>query len=485
MSNPYQKLRVRDPGIGSVPSAQRLAAFAGTAFAGEIGTVLETDDPNDILDTFERGPLVNAALYALAIGAGPVRCVRVTSSVAGTVGAVTHTGDGAGEATVSGTADEKLAVIIEVTKAGALGVAEVRWALDNWDLDPGEYQPTWSPSVVVPVDGEIELDGTPHAVTFDDDLALGDTYTFSVTPPHYGNTEIGAAFDALGTPVAEGWDHVCFVGHAALAATAATNAAAIGTRLVSEFENDAQYVAALAGGGLQNVAAFATAFANTQVRFLSMGHLYGYLSYPQTRRGFGTMALGEHEVAAALASVHLISTDLARTANGPIPGMVGADYDAAVEGDAADDARLSAFRTWKRFPGWYINNQRFLTNPESDFQFWQNGVCMLVACDISYRRQWKYMSSGLRTQEGTGYIDEGDASDVEGDALEGLTAGLLAPKNAEGKPGHVSAASYSLNKSLDLNTTKRVEGTVKMRPLGYVKEFETVLQYTKSVGGAS
>ncbi len=485
MANPYQKLTLRDPGIGAVPSGQRLAAFAGTAFSGTVGQVLETNDPAAVLATFTRGPLVVAMLYALAIGAGPVRGVRVTGSVTGTVSAVTHTGAGAAVMTVTGAADEKLSVIVEVTKAGALGVGEVRYALDNWALDPAEYQPTWSPSIVVPASGEVVLEGTPHTVDFSLSLTLGDADVFTTEPAHYGNTEIGAAFDALGVPAAEGWDHVCFVGHAALAATAATNAAAIGTRLISLFENDAQYVAALFGGGKQDVAAFATAFAAAQVRFGSVGHLYGYLSYPQTRRAFGTMALGQHEVAAALASVHLISTDLARTANGPIPGMVGADYDAAVEGDAADNSRLSTFRSWKRFPGWYINNQRLLTNPESDFQFWQNGVCMLVACDITYRRQWKYMSSGLRTQDTTGYLDAGDKSDVQGDVDDGLAAGLLAPTNAEGKPGHVSAVGYELNGTLDLNTTKRVEGTVRMRPLGYVKEFETVLQYAKTVGGAS
>lgn len=481
MANPYQNLTIADPGgAGGLEAQVSQAIFVGPAAAGTNYEIVETNDPDVVVDTFTRGPIVNAALYALALRAGPIRLMKIPGSVAGSASAVTASGGATSTMTVTGTPDERLSVRVECTTAGALNAAYVKYSLDYYSIP--NVDPTWSEPVLVPTSGEVTLEGTPLTVDFTGALALGETHDFTTIAPFYSSTETLAAFAEMADPGNAGADLLCFCGDAAAASGSNTIAASLGVSLQSMWDTYAQYVLGFAGASTAAASGVPAALSGTTSKLLSLGYGTGFMTAPRSRVANNVIPLRQHEVAAVLAALNLISTDLARVANGAIPGMLYTDFEAFAQGAALDTARVSTFRKWTGFLGYYINNQRMLTNQVSDFRFLQHARCMATAARTAWFTQLPALASvGLRTNA-NGTIDAGDRSDVRTKVLGALSAALLEPTNAEGKPGHVSAVDYSVNGAIDLNTTGVVETNVSMRPLGYPKAISTTLRYTKKVG---
>jgi hypothetical protein len=482
MTLPYQSLTIRDPGLGGIGSAARPLALVGVAASGSTTVPLVTNNPGAVVAAYGRGRLVDDALQVLASGAGPVTLLRVAGDAAGVASAVVHTGTGDGEATVQELDSGcyvRAAVRIEVLSSGALGVATVRYSLDAWTGNPS---PTYSTPIVVPVGGIVTLAAVGLTVTFDDDLLVGDVYTFTVTEDYYASTvpaSAGAILRSLNT-----WEDLVLCGNAASASAAATMAAAAATQQNTLLTTWRRFVRVLVGAGLGASSTVSAAFASTVGRFVSAG--YGFVGVPNARaeEGRGIFELAQHEMAGIASANNLISTDLARTAlagtgTGAIIGATYITHDDFQEGSLLDNARISTFRTWPGVIGFFIGNQRMLSSAPTDFRYWQHAGCMLVACRETYLGQHPYMSTGQRT-EPSGAINPSDAKSIEKGVQARYDATLLNPKNAEGTIGHVSAVSYTLT-APDLLTTEAVESEVRIRALGYLKYFSTTLQYAKQV----
>lgn len=482
MTLPYQSLSIRDPGLGGVGSAARPLALVGVASSGSTTVPTVTNNPATVTATYGRGRLVDVALEVLASGAGPVTLLRVAGDAVGVASAVTHTGTGDGEAVVAELDSGcyvRASVRIEVLSSGALGVATVRYSCDAWTGNPS---PTYSAPVVVPVSGVVTLAALGLTVTFDDDLLVGDTYTFTVTEDYYASTvpaSAGAILRSYNT-----WEDLVLTGNAASAADAATMAAAAATQQATLLSTWRRFVRVLCGAGLGVASGVPSAFASTVGRFCSAG--YGFVGAPnaQAEEGRGIFELGQHEMAGIASANNLISTDLARTAlastgTGAIIGATYITHDDFQEGSLLDNARISTFRTFPGVIGFFIGNQRMLSSAPTDFRYWQHAGCMLVACRETYLGQHPYLSTGQRT-EPSGAINPSDAKSIERGVRSRYEATLLNPKNAEGTIGHVSDVSYTLL-APDLLTTEAAETEVRIRPLGYLKFFSTTLQYAKQV----
>lgn len=482
MTLPFQSLSVRDPGLGGVGSAARPLALVGVAASGSTTVPTVTNNPATVVANYGRGRLVDVALAVLASGAGPVTLLRVAGDAVGVAGAVTHVGAGAGVMTVQELDSGcyvRAAVKVEVTKTGALGVAEVKYSLDAW---PGNPSPTYSAPIVVPVSGVVTLAAVGLTVTFSAALAATDTYSFDVTEDYYASTvpaSAGAILRAYNT-----WEDLVLVGNAATAAAAATMAAAAATQQNTLLTTWRRFVRVLVGAGLGAASTVSAAFASTVGRFVSAGYGFAGVPNPRAEEGRGVFELAQHEMAGIASANNLISTDLARTAlagtgTGAIIGATYVTHDDFQEGSLLDNARISTFRTWPGVIGFFIGNQRMLSSNPTDFRYWQHAGCMLVACRETYLGQHPYLSTGQRT-EPSGAINPSDAKSIEKSVFARYEATLLNPKNAEGTIGHVSAVSYTLT-APDLLATESVETEVRIRPLGYLKYFSTTLQYAKQV----
>jgi hypothetical protein len=148
--------------------------------------------------------------------------------------------------------------------------------------------------------------------------------------------------------------------------------------------------------------------------------------------------------------------------------------------ETLDAVGIGTLRTWPGVSGFYIAKGRLKSPLGSDFTDLHFGRIMDVACRTVYEAQLPFIAEGFRTTE-TGAIDPLEKADIETVVNRALTDKLLRPKNARGRPGHVSAVRYTVDPAHNLNGTGQILTTVAIRPLGYANEIVTQIGYSLDV----
>jgi hypothetical protein len=200
--------------------------------------------------------------------------------------------------------------------------------------------------------------------------------------------------------------------------------------------------------------------------------------------GDGMTGLGAPKNTAALAVAtralsSLISTDLARFADGALTGVLKIYHDEYLV-EEMDSAKISTLRTWPGQAGFYITNAWMKAPAGSDFRYWQHRRCMDVACTEVVAKQQMFASISVAvTARGT--IEETEAKSRETVVRRGLENKLMLPKNIEGSAGHVSAVAYTIDRTNDVLRTEELQTEVSIRPRGYVKSISTQLGFAANV----
>jgi hypothetical protein len=183
--------------------------------------------------------------------------------------------------------------------------------------------------------------------------------------------------------------------------------------------------------------------------------------------------------AAARAARLLISTDMARYAEGSLGGVRKIEFDGNAD-QTLDAVRISTLRTHAGVPGFYIGQGRLKSPPGSDFVKVQYGRVMDRACRAIYEAMQPFLAEGFRTNS-DGTIFENDAADVQSAGNAVLDAILNSPNNARGTRGHVSAAKFFVDRAHNLNTTGTIKTRTAIRPLGYADFIEQEIGFTLNV----
>jgi hypothetical protein len=480
-----------DPGsLGQPANTDQVPIYAGVAPQGTTYAVQTFGNVPDAEAEFGECHLVDVIAAAFADGADSVMAARLPLSTAGDDDWEPDTdGDELAIDSVSGTPYQFLRVRIECidgdgATAVSAGTLSFRYSLDAWDIP--FVNPTWSAATVVPASGALVLGNTGLTVNLDTaqtPAALDDT-TFDTIPGHYSATEVAAFRDYLKSPLAAGWSYVCYTGDAQTASAANTIAQAIDAQNAQLFAA-AYFGSALFGTGLEDDTDVITAFASTAADppFLSAGFGYGYKTNPRSQVGRGRIALREHEVASLRIANSLVSTDPGRTASGALSKIVGLSYDAALQGSALHNARISALRTWEpASKGVYIQRQRLLSDVASNFTTWQHAAVMVQALRAAHRVAFQLVLETLR-RKSTGTLDDRDAVDIE-EATQAEIVRTLGPSatagplNVRGTPGHISAVGVSVSRIVLLPA---VRVTIKIRPLGWAEDLTFTLEYADEV----
>lgn len=471
---PHQTLSIRDPGLGLAPSTANAFVYMGACEKGDANTIYALSNYGDVVDTLGQGPLSEAVCSYLANAGGPVYAVRLTSVAPGTpISTVTKTvvtAGSAGTVAVVGTPNDAYECRVFIMKDGTPGSAEFVYTLDNG------Y--SISPQFVVPSGGDFTLDKTGLTLTFADDFKAGDVFTFTCQAPTYGSTELNDGIQAL---LASNLAFAALVlaGKFVDANTASAIAGPLGVHLESMFFQQ-RYVRAIMDVGADTPAVTAANFAGGTERICPVyGDCHAVSMKPFTGWGVPTRPFAD-PVAARCGSI-LISTDPARNASGPLKGVMSITHD-EFRTELLDQHKFTTSRTWQGARGFYITNARLMSMPGSDFEFWQHGRLMDVACDVVTKAQFPFISTALPvTAEGT--IAVFAAARWEATINGQLEAALLAPDNAEGSPGHVSAFSYKVDLTTNVLVSRNVKTRVAITPLGYAKSIETELGFAAGVGG--
>lgn len=474
MPIPKQTITIRDPGLGLVDAAPSSPVFLGCSSAGSVASLVGFNSITDVVSTLGQGPLPEALAHCLAVSGGPVYGMRLTTQTAGAAGSVTKTaaGSSTGTITVAGNANDAYDVTIDIVTTGTVGVGRFTYSLDG--------RQSYSEQILIPAGGTYAVPNTGLTLTFTPGAGAvffeaGDRHTFSATAPLFDASGLAAGITALYLSPIE-WPFLVLCGSYASASTAATIAAALATHMTTA-ESQFRYVRSITDNGSGDTTTNATSsfasFSSTRV-----ATVYGRARRASNKpfAGWGVPLLPGVDVVAARAAGSLISTSLARVATGALPGLAAISHD-EFKNEVMDVTKATTLRTWPGRAGYYITESRLRAPAGSDFQLWQYGRVMDTACRTVFLTMQQFINAGIRTGVG-GVIDERDAARIETRVNAALSGALLEPVNAEGTPGHVSTARYTVDRAYNVLSNRKIQGQVAIRPLAYPSEIVTTLGFT-------
>src|SRR5690606_35326463 len=397
MPVPKVNLTIRDPGLGLAPAdISGIQAKIGVCSKGTPNMVYSFGTRDALVEALGAGPLVEDAAIALDAG-GPVICVPAnTTPQQPSAVTATRTSSSTGTVTVNGTSNIDVDVVIVITKTGDLEAAEFKLSLDG-GATFGEV--TLVPTGAYPIaDTGLSITFTPGVgpIYFEE----GDAFTFTARAPYMTSQDLSDALDALMASQREfAFLHV-------IGGMSAATAAVVSSALAQAFENG-RYLRAIVeafdvGEGVDKdnipvspsetvsewenrLLAMWADFADTRVMVCAgAAKVQSAISAAQIRRNIAS-------VVAARASAVGVSRDLGAVADGPLTRVVELYHDARVS-PSLHDARFTTMRTHVGMSGFYITNGLLMAPTGSDFQLWQYGRVMDVACRTMVRTLARFLN---------------------------------------------------------------------------------------------
>jgi len=468
MPLPGQTITIQDPGLGISEPAATNPVCIGVADGGSqaLDTVGTVASPDQIATKVGYGPLGDLVGTQLQVAGGPVRFMRMNSSVAATTSAVTQTGADT-LIIILGSALDTYDAKVEITKAGGAGVGEFRYSLDGGT--------TYGPSRLIPAVPYVVVN-TGLTITFTLSYTLGNVFSFTTTAPHWNAADLATAMAGLlATTTKFGTIHCA--GEFVDGATANTVAAAMASEMTT-LENNFKFARAVMMSGKDDAATTIAAWTTEDTR---VAPCYSTATRPNTAvgvEGFSTPALPSVDVVGARIADTLVSTDLKRVQSGPLVGVTDIGYDEFANDEGLDAAGFTTLRTWQDRGGFFITNGNIHAPPGSDYQRIHRGRVMDLALTETYKAQALFIGRSVRTvSDPVGAIDPRDAVQLENEVLDKLRNALLAPINAEGTAGYVSEVRYVIDRTNNVLATSTILATLSIRPRGDVDFVNTVVGY--------
>lgn len=471
---PKQTITVLDPGLGLVAANPNSPLVMGASSLGTLNYLYSFSSLNTIRSTLGYGPLAEDVAKILVEAGGPVLVMPIEKTVAAVTTAIVKSGAGP-IVTVAGTPNDEYTIRLRVTKAGILGVAEFDYTCDYHA--PTVFDPTWSKVRSIPAGGSYVMTGTGLTFTFPaGSYVLGETYDLSTTPKTPNATDLsGGATPVLANTLLNFPLWVLSSTFATAVAASAMASALSGHLTTLATGNRFARGTCDAGSGGSSATVLAEA-ANWSSKRIMACYGYHYLQSALPFEGFAVRKVGAAGSMVPRAVKANISSDLARTADGPLDGVKGIVFDGDQD-QTLDNAGISTLRKHAGQAGYWIGKGRLKSPTGSDFTDLHLGRLMDLACSTVRDAQFPFLSEGFRTLS-TGAIDPLDRADVQETVNGALIDKLISPKNARGRPGLVSACSYTIDEAHNLNTTGQVLTRTAIRPLGYANEFVAEIGYS-------
>ncbi|MBO5522386.1 MAG: DUF2586 domain-containing protein, partial [Roseburia sp.] len=156
--------------------------------------ITNTMKPDAIKEKLGCTPLADACMDAAENGLKENYAIPVPVDISGTVGEITHSGDGAGSISVEGNPNNAYQVVIEITETGSLNDGMFRYSLDGGNI--------YSEEQMIPLSGSYELPKTGLTIMFSgeenpQEFKEGDAYSFETTEPALNNQSVLKAVEKL------------------------------------------------------------------------------------------------------------------------------------------------------------------------------------------------------------------------------------------------------------------------------------------------
>jgi len=477
MPIPGQTFTILDPGLSLSEPAPSTPIYLGTSSLGAVNTIISVNSPAAAVAALGQGPLSEAVCHALAVSGGPILCMPLNSA-AGVYGAISVSRVGASTGDIStvppaGSPFDAYEFSLTITQSGSVAGADFAFI---YSLDDGRTQ---SQEISVPAAGTFTVPNTNMTVTFTDGggpdfFEAGDVHSFDTTAPYYALGDLAAAVAVLNADPTE-WAFMALIGKPPDAVAGAAVFAALATHMAT-FEGNFRFVRACMDAGNDSTAniitQYSTVSSNRVMAVYGDSDVISNKPYP----GWGAPKISAVVPVAARATGSLVSTALGRVASGNLTGVLEISHDEFFD-EVLDQHRIATLRTHLGRQGFYVTRGRLKSDPGSDFTDWQLGRVMDVACRETFIGQQSFLNIGVRTQAGTGFIDERDAQRLETSVTGKLRQQLTQPINAEGTPGQVSGLRYAIDRTNNIVATSTIISEVAIQPLGYARFITTTLGF--------
>lgn len=463
---------VRNALGNSPPSPARTVCVVGPSSSGTVGTVSGPyAQPSQLTSDNGYGPGVELAAALIVAGFQPL-FIRSTTSTPGACSSVSHTGSGASVMTVSGAAYDKYNVVVTITRGGTVGSDPEPGFTVSLDggltLIGGEIR--------MPSAGTYTIPNTNVLLSFTAALAVvGDTYTFTSTPPLSDGTALAAGATALSTsPKLAGL--IYFV--SPLQSSGVTSVA---TALAAFLPAKKPLRAVVESIDISSTeSSWMTAIENDFATYTSdlISVAATPILYPSALSGTNFRRSIGFPYIVRLAAI-AISKSAGEVADGALENVTTVYHDEAlVPGLDAD--RFVTATSIPGLIGYYITRPNLMHASGSDFTEMQYGRVMDEAVRTTYNFFVQRLNSRVRLEKSgprKGFILEKDARALE----TGCTAKL---DQALTNNGDITSAETIVSRADNISATKTLTVTVKILPVGYIETVNVTMTFTNpALGG--
>jgi hypothetical protein len=465
-------ITVEDGGLGILaPSSDDVHAVLGTCSQGSTSTVFSTRSISDLHSTYGWGPGVQAAAFAMQVAGTPVLFLRVPTTTAGVAGTVTHTNPGSSVVTVTGAAYDTYSVVWKSVNSATATIATGP-VLFQYSLDGGV---NWSAVHDLGTATTYAIPNTNLTLHFAAGNILVNTVeSFSTTEPLWAIADVQTAIGILGAGV-DLFRFIHIVGN-----VTGANVTSLETTMDS-LANNFRYCFALThardyASGDTNEAGWITSietdFAAVSAKRLAT--TAGHYMVTSPLDGWAYRRPLSFVIAARLISKP-IHVDAGRVKDGALPGLAFSLTDGNVYHDerntpGLDTARFITARTLIGRQGMYCTNPNMMSPSGSDFIWTQYRSVIDKACSVARDVLLNFLSSDVRLNT-SGFILEKDARDIESRLGSAFRDTLVSP-------GSVSSVSASVSRVDNIISTRTINVTIRVVPLGYLKTINVSVGFT-------
>lgn len=474
MSQPYVSLTELDGSLGVLPpTSGKLLAVVGVSSSGTANAPATYARITDLVSAFGAGPMVEAAAHHIRTTGRPVVVVKTGATTAASASAVTAVGTGTSVGTVSSatSANDDYEVVVKIVAGGTRGTAGVTYQVS---LDGGR---TYGAVTALGTDVSITIPGAGGVA-----LALaagtfvaGDTYSFRTVAAAPNGSEVTAALTALQNWIGSWGLVLCafpvdatifdaidaaitamrslgkyraWVGNTRVP-NISESEASYKTALDTIFSSKASKTGALCAGAVKHTSAVSGRKYKRPVSFIAAS----------------LEAAVEEHINVADITLGPLSAVSIKDANGNAD-----EHDESIN-PGLDDSRFYVLRTWEGVQGTYVNIPRTFAASGSDFRLLTHRKVMNLACEVLKPYLQTRLNRPIRVNATTGFILESEALEIETGARRVLEAALLATPKA-------SAVSYTLSRTDNLLSTRRLNGQARIVPLAYAEELVTEIGFS-------
>lgn len=480
-------INVQDGGLGSaqVPNGKRqvVIGYASAPSALNVPTLFAGGAVLALIAAMGYGSGVERAALALDAGAEVV-FIACTTDTAGANSAIDSSLK-AGTSAVTfadGAPFDDYDGALLVTLGGTIGTGPVRFkfTLDNGRTYSFEINLGTANTYAIPHSGITLSFGAGTLVT-------GDIVSWHSTAPQPSNANVATALAALGASSFTWGAEVAVTG-----VMAGSNVTALETDLDTLAATGFKFTRAFAEsrdahflnghGGTQEteaawVASLIADFAAVDTKRACVSGGYGNQISPISKRNYRrpvAWAGSRRRVQVGGPHIHL-----GRVRDGSLSGFTfpsnpdGLPYHDERGLAGLDSARFMTVWTIPGYPGLYIKNPNLMA-ANTDFTALYYGSTMDLVCAVMRTAGMRFVNDAVRVDPVTGKILENDARDIERYCQTQLDTALTAP-------GYASAIRVVCSRNDNILTTKTINVTVYVIPLGYMLEIDVTIGFENPV----